>query len=660
MNNLIAPDNYLFITAFVIQLFAIVFLLIKNERKALYSANIVLLIGLVLGLISTLSSALFSSIDISSKNIFANWIRLDGLSIYFLFIIQLVAIPTTIYNLSYLQYYIAKKKSIKSFVALYVILIISTQFIVVSNEAILFLVCWEVMSISGYLAMLLEKENEEVQKGSFYYFAASHVLIFILYIVFFLLHHQTGSWHFSDYHLSFSAGNIVSIIFILSFIGFGIKAGFMPFHFWLPQAHPIAPTVLSAFLSGVIIKMGIYGILRTFLFIKPVPEWCGWLVLIVSMISAILGVWYALAQHDIKRLLAYHSIENIGIIGIGIGIGFIGSANNLPIVEVLGFGGALLHTLNHAIFKSLLFIGSGVVYQNLGTRNIELMGGLVHRAKYIAFLFLIGSVAISGIPPFNGFISEFIIYIGFFNTANELKNYYPIIMLIFVVGLAFVGGLAVACFTKVNSIMFLGSERKEVQKFHTSIYDYVSLGILALLCFVIGFYPQPFVGVVNKVINNGFIAGNSSAALVNINWLYFTVVFSSISLSIIVLYLMKLKLEKKYGRRTSAAWGCGYENVNPRMQYTASSFADELNTIPKAVLLYSKKVEISQTVFPIQSKFETHSKDFVDSKLILPAFDYLRSMVTKITFLSQTDIRYYIAFILFIIIIYSMIAFLWT
>ncbi len=659
MNDLIDPHNVLFNAAFLIQILAIIFLSIKNERKALYSTNIVLLIGLALGLISTLSLALFSSAEISPRNIFSNLIRLDGLSIYFLFIVQLVAIPITIYNFSYLQHYIEQKRPIKNFIIFYIILLISTQLLVIANQAIFFLVCWEAMTISAYLAMVLEKEKEEVQHGSFYYFATSHVIIFILYIFFFLLHHLTGSWYFNDYHISFSTGIVVPIIFILSFIGFGIKAGFMPFHFWLPQAHPIAPSVLSAFFSGVMIKTGIYGILRTFQFLNPVPEWCGWLMLSVSIISAVFGVWYALAQHDIKRLLAYHSIENIGIIGIGIGIGFIGSANNLPVVQVLGFGGALLHTLNHAIFKSLLFIGSGVVCQNLETRNIELMGGLVHRAKYIAIFFLIGSVAISGIPPFNGFISEFIIYTGFFKTANELKNYYPIIMLMFVVGLAFVGGLAVACFTKVNSIMFLGNERNEVKHFHTSIYDYISLGILALLCIIIGFYPQPFVGVVNKVIANGFITGNSSSALVNIDWLYFTIIFSSIAIGVFVLYLIKIKLEKKYGRRTSTAWACGYENLNPRMQYTASSFADELNTIPKSVLVYHKKVEVSETAYPLPAKFESHSKDFIDSKIILPSFNFLRLLVNKIEFLSQTDVRYYIAFILIIITIYSLIAFLW-
>lgn len=648
----------LFSASFIIQILSLVFVFIKNDKKSLLLTSSFLLFGLISGLIASISN-FFSASQISLSHLpFGNWICLDGLSLFFLFIIHLAAIPITIYNISYLNHYIEKKKPVRSFLIFYVLVVISTQILVIANQAVLFLVCFEVMTMSAYLAMIFEKEKEEVQKGSFYYFVVSHIIIFILYIMFFLLHHQSGSWFFNDYHLSFALGPVVPAIFVLSLIGFGMKAGLMPFHFWLPQAHPIAPTVLSAFLSGIIIKTGIYGILRTFLFIKPVPEWCGWLLLWISIISAILGVWYALAQHDIKKLLAYHSIENIGIIGIGIGIGFIGSANNIPAIQVLGFGGALMHSLNHAVFKSLLFIGSGVVCQNLGTRNIELMGGLVHRNKYIAIFFLIGSIAISGIPPFNGFISEFIIYTGFFKTANELKTYYPIIMLIFVVGLAFVGGLAVACFTKVNSIMFLGSERKEVKHFHTSVYDYLSLGILSLLCIMIGFFPKPFVGIVNKVIAESFISGVGSSALIDISWFYFTAIFTSIAAGVILLYILKLKLEKKYGRRTGDAWGCGYENLNPRMQYTASSFADELNTIPKSILVYHKKVEVSEKAYPVQSDFETHSNDFVDEKIVVPSYRITRLIASRFDFLSQTDIRYYIGFILLSIIIYSIIAFI--
>jgi formate hydrogenlyase subunit 3/multisubunit Na+/H+ antiporter MnhD subunit len=663
MNRSLTNGNDILILAFIIQLIALIFpAIIKDERRSFIVFNITLVCGLILGFISTLFSLVFTSVslpDFLITGIFGNWIRLDGLSLYFLFIIQLVAIPTTLYNFSYLQHYIDKKVTVKSFTTFYLLMVVSTQFVVIANHAILFLVSWEVMSMSSYLAMLLEKEKKEVQSGSFYYLVACHTLVFILYIFFFLLHHETNSWFFNDYHISFN-GNLATVLFILSFIGFGIKAGFMPFHFWLPKAHPVAPTVLSAFLSGVIIKTGIYGILRTFLFLKPVPGWCGWIVLVVGIVSAIFGVWYALAQHDIKKLLAYHSVENIGIIGIGIGIGFIGSANNMPVIEVLGFGGALLHTLNHAIFKSLLFIGSGVIYQNLGTRNIELMGGLVHKAKYLTILFLIGSVAICGLPPFNGFISEFIIYNGFFQTAKELKNYYPLSMLLFVVGLAFVGGLAVACFAKINSIMFLGSERKPVEQFNRSVFDYIPLVILAFLCVIIGFYPKPFIGIVNKVLNDGFVPINSTAALINMNWLYLTLIFVSILIGVIILYYTKLRIQRRYGRRTSAAWGCGYEGLTPRMQYTASSFADELNNIARTVLIYKKKIKKSIDPFPKPASFESHSLDLIDDKIVIPGFNYLKSIIMKIEFLSQTDIRYYILFILIIITIYSFIAFIWV
>ncbi len=634
-----------------------------EKKKSSAASHILLLAGLITGFIAALTALInsdFTLKDIQMFGISNNLFRFDALGLYFLCIIQLVAIPTTIYSYSYLKHYIEKGKSVRSNLVFYAVLLVSTQLVVVANHAIFFLVCWEVMSTSAYLGMNFEKGKKEVQTGSFYYLVMSHVVVFLLYIFFFLLHNQTNSWLFSDFHLLSGTGDLFIVLYALSLIAFGMKAGFMPFHFWLPRAHPIAPTVFSAFLSGIIIKTGIYGILRTFQFLNPAPEWLGWLVLAVGMISAVYGVWYALAQHDIKSLLAYHSVENIGIIGIGIGIGFIGSAYHSIPIQILGFGGALLHTLNHAIFKSLLFVGSGVIYQNLGTRNIEQMGGLVHYGKYFVVLFLIGSIAISGIPPFNGFISEFIIYNGFFTTAKELENYYPLLMLISAVGLAFVGGLAVACFTKINSIMFLGKERKEVKHFKISFYEYLSLGIFALLCIVIGFYPQPFIGVVNKVLIDGFVPAAPSSSLLNINWQLLSIIFITVIAGIILIYLWKKSIQKKYGRRISTAWGCGYEGLNPRMQYTASSYADELNEISKSVLGYHKKVIAQNDIFPAKGSFESHSDDLVDKKILLPVFKSFSEFIARIKFLSYTDIRYYIAFILIIITIYSLIAFLWS
>ncbi|MFA6025927.1 MAG: proton-conducting transporter membrane subunit [Ignavibacteriaceae bacterium] len=654
----------LFFYAILIQILStIVIAFLQDNRKASIVTHLLLVAALVLGFISTFTALVFSNSSLQSFSFFGipnNLFRFDSLALYFLCIVQLAAIPISIYSYAYFNHYIDEGKPVRSTLVFYTLLLVSTQLLVTANHSILFLIFWEVMSISAYLGMIFEKEKVDVQTGSFYYFVMNHIVVFLLFIFFFLLHHQTNSWFFSDSHISPDTGNLFIILYLLSLTAFGMKAGFMPFHFWLPRAHPIAPTVFSAFLSGIIIKMGIYGILRTFQFLNPTPEWLGWLVLVVSMISAIFGVWYALAQHDIKKLLAYHSVENIGIIGIGIGIGFIGSAYHSIPIQVLGFGGALLHTLNHAIFKSLLFVGSGVIYQNLGTRNIELMGGLVHRGKYFVMLFLIGSIAISGIPPLNGFISEFIIYNGFFTTAKELKNYYPLLMLISAVGLAFVGGLAVACFTKINSIMFLGSERKEVKRFHISFYEYLSLGIFALLCVVIGFYPQPFVGIVTKVLNHGFVPPNSSSVLLNINWFFISMIFMAVLVGILLIYFGKRIIQKKYGRRTSAAWGCGYEDLTPRMQYTASSYADELNEIAQSVLVYHKKIKSPKGIFPTEGRFESHSDDLIDDKFILPGFRNFSSLVSKIEFLSHTDIRYYITFILIIITIYSLIAFLWN
>lgn len=654
----------LFFFGILIQISSTIFIaFLQDNRKASIVTHFLLIAGLVLGFISTFTALVFSNSPLQSFNFFGipnNLFRFDSLAIYFLCVVQLAAIPISIYSYAYFNHYIDKGKPVRSTLVFYTLLLVSTQLLVTANHSILFLIFWEVMSISAYLGMIFEKEKTDVQTGSFYYFVMNHIVVFLLFIFFFLLHHQTGSWFFSDFHISPDTGNLFITLYILSLIAFGTKAGFMPFHFWLPRAHPIAPTVFSAFLSGIIIKTGIYGILRTYQFLNPTPEWLGWLVIVISMISAIFGVWYALAQHDIKKLLAYHSVENIGIIGIGIGLGFIGSAYHSIPIQVLGFGGALLHTLNHAIFKSLLFVGSGVIYQNLGTRNIELMGGLVHRGKYFVMLFLIGSIAISGIPPLNGFISEFIIYNGFFTTAKELKNYYPLLMLISAVGLAFVGGLAVACFTKINSIMFLGSERKEVKHFHISFYEYLSLCIFALLCAVIGFYPQPFVGIVNKVLSHGFIPANSTSELLNINWFLIGLIFITVLVGIMLVYFWKRIIQNKYGRRTSAAWGCGYENTNPRMQYTASSYADELNEISQSVLVYHKKINRPKNIFPTKGNFESHSDDLIDSKFILPGFRNFSSLISKIEFLSHTDIRYYITFILIIITIYSLIAFLWN
>ncbi len=653
----------MFFTAIIIQLLAVLGpAFIRSQEKASAFAHITLVTGLALGFISSLL-AVFSPLQAASQlSVFGlppEYFRFDPLALYFLCVIQAVAIPTAIFSFSYLKHYIQNGRPVKSLLVFFTGMIICTQMVVTINHSIIFLVFWEATSMSAYLGMIFEKEKKEVQKGSFYYFVMNHVVIFLLYIFFFILHGQTGSWLLSDFRLAHADAKLTALLYILALMAFGMKAGFMPFHFWLPRAHPIAPSTISAFLSGIIIKMGIYGMFRAFQFLSPAPLWIGWLVLGVSMVTAIFGVWYALAQHDIKKLLAYHSVENIGIIGIGMGIGFIGSAyGNIP-MQLLGFGGALLHVLNHAVFKSLLFMGSGVINNNLGTRDIEQMGGLVHRAGFFVFLFLTGSVAICGIPPLNGFISEFIVFKSFFVAARELKEYYPLFMLVSAVGLAFVGGLAVACFTKINAVMFLGAPRGVDRPFHVSVYDYVSLGLLACICAAIGFYPAPFINAVNNVVYSIVPDSAGGLELLAIDWAYISGIFALFMLLVLGAYFLKRAIQKKYGKREADAWGCGYDRLNSRMQYTASSFADQINDIARAPLGYHKKGRAGEEIVPPQASFESHSTDLVDGRVIAPGFRTLSGFISRIKLPGNTDIRYYVAYILIMIIVYSVAGFLW-
>lgn len=653
--------DYLLYIGFIISITAVFSALLIRPLKSAVTTSVVLLTaGLSCNLAFTLIqvSLLPNTIQLFAFSpAYVHLFRVDGLALFFLLVILTAAIPAVLAAHSYLLHYADRESAVRTFLVTFTILLISTQFLVLAQHAIVFLIFWELMTLMAYLGMLLEKEQKEVQKGSLIYFTVTHLATFSLYIFFFLLHNQSGSWQFSDFHISPTVGMTFYAVCFFGLLGFGIKAGFMPFHFWLPWAHPIAPTILSAFLSGVIIKTGIYGIFRLIEFCTTLPAWIGIVMLGISIFSAIFGVWYALAQHDIKKLLAYHSIENIGIIGIGIGLGLLGIAYSIPPLVWLGFGGALFHTLNHAIFKSLLFLGSGVVYQNLHTRDIERMGGIVNKAPWFVALFLIGSVAISGIPPLNGFMSEFLIYTGFFESASVLGKYFPLFMLVMTVGLAFVGGLALACFTKINSIMFLGTERTENRLFNVSPVEYVSLGILAALCILFGMYPRSALGIISLVISSHQWGIKTQPYMMAAQWNVFTAVFGSVVLTIGAIVVWK-NIHKQ--KRISSAWACGYPSITPRMQYTASSYANEINTIASTVLRINEHVLLPTTIFPKNSRYKSHAEDFSEKKFIEPIYYYLMKKIASIEFLSRTDVRLYVSFMLLAVIIYGGIALIWT
>jgi hydrogenase-4 component B len=436
---------------------------LRDDRQLNRAVNLLNTLALVFGLVFSVNSLLASRLwDARWPLPFVGTIHLacDGVTLFFLFTFQLLSAAGSVYAIGYLEHYVERGVRIRWHLVSFTLLILSLQLVVVVQHALAFLIAWELMAVSAYFSIVLEKNRPEVRRGGFWYFVATHASALFLYIFFIVLHDRTDSWDFGDIasRTGWDSGTM-ALLLVTGFLGFAIKAGFIPFHSWLPNAHPAAPAHVSGLLSAINIKAGIYGIARMFMFFPTGPQSFGWALLAVALISTVGGVWYALAQHEIKRLLAYHSVENIGIIGLGLAVAWLGRCVGAPGLVALGLAGALLHTLNHAIFKALLFFGAGNVYLYAQTGDIERLGGLAKGLPVTCVGFLIGALSICGLPPFNGFVSEFLIYKSFFQGGNLMGGLVPLVLLVAAVGLAFVGGLAVACFTKLYGIVFLGEIR---------------------------------------------------------------------------------------------------------------------------------------------------------------------------------------------------------
>ena len=442
------------------------------------------------------------------------------------------------------------------------------------------------------------------------------------------------------------------LVFALAFVGFGSKAGVFPFHVWLPHAHPAAPSHISAVMSGVMIKTGIYGILRVYAVLDPQGQTFGAIVLIAGMISGILGVVYALGQHDLKRLLAYHSVENIGIILIGLGIGMVGAASNRPVMAMLGFSGGLLHVLNHAVFKSLLFMGAGMVLKKTGTRSIDVLGGAMKKMKITGATFLIGSLAISGLPPFNGFVSEFIIYLGGFRGVGLDQSAF-VMSLLAIVSLAVIGGLALACFTKVVGVVFQGEPRSEAaaadEHGPTML---IPMMVLAGLCLLIGVFPGMFLIMALKAVTavglpygsipvEPFvqIAGNINRA---------AVLF--IGLMILIGVLRTLLYRNKPVTR-SGTWGCGFTQPTARMQYTGSSYAASILGFFRPVAPVSETHSPVRGRFPARTDYHSHLNDIAEMHLNGVIVRPVMALFDKLRWIQHGDIHLYIGYILLAIVV---------
>ncbi len=556
---------------------------------------------------------------------------IDRLSAFFILLIALVSLSVAVYSIKYVEH--TEKNTRKNLlVALMNMFIFFMVLVVSSKNMFSFLFFWEMMSVSSFLMVLFDYEKEESRRAGLFYFIMTQLSTVFLFIGFFLLYQNSGSFDIT--HVVGIEPTISAFIFICLFIGFSIKAGVIPFHMWLPYAHASSPSNISALMSGVMIKVAIYGLMRFVIFVLDPELLWGVIILVFGTISAILGVIYAMKEHDIKRLLAYHSIENIGIILIGFGLYIIFSSNGLDELATLSLLGALFHTLNHAVFKSLLFLTAGSVINATGTKNIEKMGGLIHRMPKTAFLFFIGAVSISALPPFNGFVSELMIFSAFMQSYALVDPILKILLIMCLSVFALTSALAAACFVKAFGMIFLGVPRSQKAGkaeevdfpmiFGPSVlaFSCVFLGLFSSILFSLAGYPLQ----IPDMLFLGFI-------LVIIYLMVFSVVYFNSS----------------HKTRVCETWGCGGISQNSKMEYTASGFSDPVQVIFKSI--YRTKKENKRVFFDKENSIfkegyaEVHLLSFFEKYLYLPIAKFIGIISNFMYKRHNNDLDTYILYV---------------
>lgn len=574
-----------------------------------------------------------NSFTIAGNFIFTPSFTLDPVGNFFSFVISLIAFAASAYAIQYSQEY-EKKGSLAVMAALFNLFIVSMLLVVSSSNVFWFMVFWELMTFLSYF-LICFNDSQKSMKATIIYLGIAHLGGACILGAFLLLAYHTGSMEFSSFKDLNLSPVAASSIFLLSFIGFGSKAGMFPMHVWLPKAHPEAPSNVSALMSGVMIKVALFGILKFCLWL-PVMPWWGLLIIIIGALSALLGVLYALTQHDYKALLAYHSVENIGIILLGLGTGVYGIAINSPTLASVGFLGGLYHILNHATFKGLLFLGAGSVLYRTHTKDMEVLGGLAKKMPLTALFFLIGSMSITALPPLNGFVSEWITYQAMMQGALELGIDTRAVFVIAILALALTGALAVMCFVKVYSVIFGGTPRnleifnkaKEVPA--SMIYGMLVLAVSCIafglganvvvenIMLVISSFSKAYPATVNNALIASPIGSIISTPLIGI------VLISTLSIPFLLVVFFKAKNTTV---RETDPWACGFK-YNSRMQMTASPFTGDLRKLMDWLFRSGSKVEHQGYFKPV--KYTNHARDIWWDLFYQPVINVISTLSKKI------------------------------
>ncbi len=591
-------------------------------------------------------------------------IFVDGVSAFFMLIIGLVSFAVSMYSIGYSKEYETKKR-ISAFGFLFNIFILSMILVVSSNNAFFFLIFWEVMSLVSFFLVIYDYDKEENLKSGITYLVMTHFGTALIFVSFLLGYIQTGSFSFDSMRESSSSFPLLvkNLVFAFAFIGFGAKAGIVPLHTWLPHAHPTAPSNVSALMSAVMIKIGIYGIVRTVfdfsgLGVSPDFAWWGVLMVAAGSISAVTGVLYSVIERDIKRALAYSSIENIGIILIGLGLSVVFAAYHLVALSVLAFVASMYHTINHAVFKGLLFMGAGSVVHATHTRNIEDLGGIIKQMPWTSLLFLIGAVSIVGLPPFNGFVSEWL-------TLQSFLSSYQIPSKILQISIAFASlpfaltiGIASATFVRLFGITFLSRARSKhalnIKEVPRSMI--IGMAVLAAACILLGILASLGISLISSAFHLSShpsspldtITLQNNATPVHLSMPFVLILFAAIAVGA---FGFIRTIGGKTNKTSYGTWDCGFGNLNEKMEYTATSLSQPIRAVFKVFFkphnITSKEFFISTNQYLVKSiKFNSITKNIFEESLYQSIISSTLRVLDKIRKIQTGKINAYLLYIM--------------
>jgi len=594
--------------------------------------------------------------------VFTWTIGIDPLSAYFNVTLAVLAAAVSLYSFGYLRE-MEGRRNLGSFGFFFNLLLTSLALVFTASNVFFFLVAWEAMALSAFCLVSFEHEKEEARNAGVLFLVMSHAGTGLLLIAFLVLASVSGSLDFASFHLLASTMPPLrqGAVFLLFLFGFGVKAGLVPFHIWLLEAHPVAPSNVSALMSGIVIKTGIYGMARVFFdFYGPPPLWMGTVVLALGVVSALLGVLYALMEHDLKRLLAWHSIENIGIILMGFGAALMFRALGQPNLAALALIAALYHTFNHAVFKGLLFLGAGSVVQTTHTRNMEKMGGLIRLMPVTAICFLVGAVAISGLPPLNGFVSEWLTYqallAGFGTTQSLTRLMFPIAGSL----LALTAALAAACFVKAFAIPFLALPRSEQAERAKEARPTMRAGMAALAvgCVALGLGATWLVRAFDPITQQtlGVSASSSMATARGLTLSPGTAhggTVSTVGMASLLLLAgasIALPLAWRWQRRSvkGPAWDCGLPGLTADNEYTATAFSKPLRMIFSALYRPRREIQAEYEVspyYPSAIRFESEIEPTFEKHLYKPLRQRIMAAAERMRAIQAGSINAYLAYI---------------